>query len=133
MEKLDLSRRNLKKFGLTMSAAFCIISLLIFIKHKHSSSITLSISAAFLFLGSFCPGSLKLIYIPWMRLAHILGWLNTKLILIILFYLVFTPIGLIIRLFRNDLLDRKINRHKKSYWNKHPEVAFKAEDYEKQY
>ena len=42
-----------------------------------------------------------------------------KIIFSILFFLVITPVGLIIRLFGIDLLAKKIDHTKKTYWTKH--------------
>ena len=79
------------------------------------------------------PVSLKPVYIFWMRLAFILAWINTRLILSILFYLIFTPIGIGMRLFGGDLLDKKIDKNKESYWIKKEKAAFKQSDYERQF
>ncbi|MFH1191633.1 MAG: SxtJ family membrane protein [Candidatus Omnitrophota bacterium] len=59
---------------------------------------------------------LKYIYILWMRLAYILSWINTRILLGIIFYLVFSPVGLFVRLFRIDPLERNFGRLKHSYW-----------------
>ena len=59
---------------------------------------------------------LKYVYILWMRLAYILSWINTRILLVIIFYLVFSPIGLFMRLFRIDHLERNFGRLKDSYW-----------------
>ncbi|MCX5700290.1 MAG: SxtJ family membrane protein [Candidatus Omnitrophica bacterium] len=46
----------------------------------------------------------------WMYLSLISGWINARIILIVMFCLIFTPVGLLMRLFRDDLLERKIKR-----------------------
>jgi len=61
---------------------------------------------------------LKPVYIAWMKFVYLFGWVNTRLMLIIIFYLVFTPIGLVMRLCGVDPLERKINKKEKSYWKK---------------
>lgn len=71
---------------------------------------------------------LKSVYAVWMKFASVLGIINVTLILSLLFYIIFTPIGLIIRLFGRDLLDRKIEKDKTSYWLK---KEFPASDYER--
>jgi len=133
MEKLRLDKKTLRKFGITMGIAFLIITLIILIRHKHSVIPTSIISATFLILAFVSPALLKPIYILWMRLAFILGWINTRLILFIIFYLVFTPIGLVMRLFRIDLLDRKIDKNKESYWRKKERSSFSPLNYERQF
>ena len=131
MEKINLDKKSLRKFGITMGIAFLVITLLIFIRHRHSV-VPASIISALFFLSAFLlPLALKPVYIFWMKLAFVLGWINTRLILIIIFYVLFTPLGLIMRLFRADLLDRKIDRNRDSYWKKREKKVFNPADYER--
>ena len=116
-----------------MGIAFLVISLLILAKSKHILWQTSIISALFFILGLIFPGSLKLVYVLWMRLAFILGWVNTRIILFVLFYLIFTPIGLVIKLTGKDLLERKIDKSRDSYWIKKEKKEFSALDYERQF
>jgi len=130
MEKLNLNRKALKNFGITMGIVFLLIALLVFVKHKHIPLPLISVSVVFFTLGFAFPGFLKYVYIIWMKLASILGWLNARLILCIIFYLVFTPVGLIMKLCKIDLLDRKID-NKTSYWIK--KITHKSSNYERQF
>ena len=131
MEKLNLDRQSLKKFGITMGIAFIVISLLIFIRHRHSPLPALIISAIFFISAVFVPPALKPVYIVWMRLAYVLSWINTRLILVVIFYLIFTPFALILRLLKKDPLDRKIDKTKESYWIKKEDRPFNRLDYER--
>jgi hypothetical protein len=132
MEKLNLDRRTLSKFGMTMGTAFLVITGLFFFRHKYTAAAySFVISDLFFIIGLVVPVFLKLAYIVWMRLALILAWVNTRFILTILFYLVFTPIGLVMRLFRIDLLERKKN--KGTYWKKKQKVDFNPLNYERRF
>lgn len=133
MEKLDLDKKSLRKFGITVAIAFLIITFIIFIRHKYSPMTTFIISAIFFISAFTIPTLLRPIYILWMKLAFVLGWVNTRLILCILFYLFFAPIGLVMRLFKIDLLDRKIEKNKDSYWRKKEKVEFNPLNYERQF
>lgn len=133
MEKLNLRPNNLRKFGVTMGIAFLVITMLISLKTKHFILSTSIISATFFVLAFSLRNLLKPIYILWMNLAFILSWVNTRLILCIMFYLIFTPIGLIMRLFRIDLLERRIEKGKKSYWKEKEKGGFSPLDYERQF
>jgi hypothetical protein len=133
MEKSKLDKKILKKFGITMGAAFSIITFLIIIRHKYSILPTSIISVIFFISAFMMPVLLKPIYVFWMKLAFILSRINTGLILFIIFYLIFTPIGLGMRLFRVDLLDKKIDKHKESYWKEKKKKEFSHLDYEKQF
>lgn len=133
MEKLNLDRSNLKKFGITMGFAFFIISIIIFIRHRHSPLYTLAVSIIFFTLAFTGTVILKPVYIFWMKLAFVLGWINTRLILAILFYFIFTPIGIGLRLFKADLLERKIDKKRETYWIKKESKASNLTDYERQF
>ena len=132
MEKLKFDRRVLRKFGITMAIAFFAISSLFFLRQKHAAAVeNLIASCVFLISGLVYPVLLKPAYIIWMRFAFLLGWINTRIILIILFYLVFTPAGLLMRLFRVDLLERKNKTD--SYWKKKEKTGGGPLDYERRF
>ncbi len=61
------------------------------------------------------PASLKPVYYVWMRIALVLGFINTRIIMFILFYGLFLPIGLVMRLFGWDAMHRKLTADKQSY------------------
>jgi len=132
MEKLNLDKKSLRKFGVTMAIAFSIITLLILWKHRHSIVSTSIISFAFLFFAIAAPGILRWAYIVWMRFAFILGWINTRIILVAMFYLVLTPIGIVMKLFGVDLLQRKRD-NRATYWLKREDSPFNAADYQRQF
>ena len=73
--------------------------------------------AAAVFIGSalIAPVLLKPIYIVWMKLSHVLGWINTKILLTIVFYVIFLPIGMIMRLLGKDPMHRKFDKSTKTY------------------
>ena len=54
-------------------------------------------------------------YQSWVKLGNLIGNLNSKLIILILFFFVFTPMGLIFKLFGKNFLLKKIDKNKKSY------------------
>lgn len=133
MEKLNLDKNNLKKFGITMGMAFLIITLFILLKTKHLALSTSIVSIVFFSLAITLPNLLKPIFILWMKLAFVLAWINTRLILFFLFYVVFMPIGIGMRLFGVDLLERRIEKNKDTYWIKKEKKEFSHFDYEKQF
>ena len=60
-------------------------------------------------------------------------WIVTNTVLALCFYLVFTPIGLGMRLFGKDLLNRKIEKDAPSYWIRRANRDFDPEHYKKQF
>ncbi|MGD2075889.1 MAG: SxtJ family membrane protein [Gammaproteobacteria bacterium] len=53
------------------------------------------------------PGSLRPVYAGWMKFGQVMNWINTRVILGILFYGVFLPFGLVMRLFGRDPMHRR--------------------------
>ena len=70
----------------------------------------------FLVMGFATPMSLLAVYKKWMRFAEVIGNFNTKIILSITYFLVFTPIRIVSSVFREDPLKRKFEPEKDSYW-----------------
>ena len=133
MEKLDLSNKGLRKFGITMAVACGVITVLVSLKH-HAFCIPAAVTAGiFLVLGVCVPVALKPFYVAWMKIAFVLGWVNTRILLTLMFYLVFTPIGFVMRLLGKDLLDRKLESAKDSYWRPCEKKEVNKEDYERQF
>lgn len=69
----------------------------------------------FIFAGLVLPIALKPVYILWMRLGAILGWVNQRLILGIIFFIFFLPMGLLFKCLRRDVLSRRLNKKTVSY------------------
>ncbi|GAB4337901.1 MAG: hypothetical protein Kow0089_09490 [Desulfobulbaceae bacterium] len=65
--------------------------------------------------GLALPRTLRPVYIVWMTIGHWLGWINTRIILTLLFYLLILPVGVIMRLFGKDPLARSFDPGRQSY------------------
>jgi hypothetical protein len=65
------------------------------------------VSGLFLFWSLIHPASLRLVYDLWMKLAVVLSWINTRIILGLAFFIIFVPLGLMMRVFANDPMRRK--------------------------
>lgn len=66
-----------------------------------------AVAAVFLVLGVGRPGLLRGPYRLWMRFGKILEWVNTRLVLGVVFVLVFAPLGLFLRAVGKDTLQKK--------------------------
>lgn len=130
-ERIDTSPKELRKFGVLFAIVFLALAALSAYKGSGAWPWLIGTAAFFLFTGFLVPFILRPIYIGWMKFAFVLGWFNTRLILGIFFYLILTPVGLIMRLFGRDPLHRKIEKKATSYWVKREQVEFKRESYER--
>lgn len=126
-------RKELRKFGFSIGIILIFLSCLLFWQGKHYTSLILSVSIIFLLIGLFLPICLKPIHKVWMGVAILLGWVMTRVILIISFYLIVTPIALVSRLVGKDFLDRKFDKSKESYWIPREEYYMDKKNYENQF
>ncbi len=133
MDKIKTGKKELKKFSIIMFAALGVIGTMLFLKNKAGYVWFYLSAVVFLLLGILAVGLLKPIYIIWMRFAFVLSWINTRLILLAVFYLIFTPMGFWVRLFKGDLLDRKIDAQSGTYWIKKEKVDFQPSNYQRQF
>ena len=101
-------RRRLRGFGLTVAAGFAVIGLLPVVLSGQEPRVWALTAAAVLGIPALTlPRLLAPVYRCWMCIGHGLGWVNTRIILGILYYLLFTPAGLLMRHFGSSPMCRK--------------------------
>ena len=132
IKNIKSEKSDLRKFGITIGILLMIIAGILFWKEKESFQIFLTIGAVLCVFSVVIPVILKPIYWMWMIFATILGWIMTRVILSILFYVIITPIGLISRLFGKQFLELKWNEKNSTYWNYRSDKLDKR-SYEKQF
>ena len=124
--------KDLRNFGITIGIIILIITGFLFYKQNEVTHILLYTACVFIGFGMLFPSILKPVYLVWMIFAVILGWIMTRVILSLVFYLIMTPIGLLARLLGYDFLKlKKLNG--KSYWNQRESQFELNQDYEKQF
>ncbi len=133
LKNIRSQKSDLQKFGITMGLILLAIAGFLFFKEKESSRILFILGFAFLIVGFKIPFVLKPIYWIWMILSTILGWIMTRLILCLVYYIILTPIGLIKRLCGKKFLELNFDYSKESYWNIKEVETFDNKKYEKQF
>ena len=115
IEKLDAS--GYRKFGITTGIIVGLLFglLLPWIFDFNYPLWPWVITAVLIGLAIIFPVALQPVYIIWMKFGLMMNWINTRLILGILFYLMFLPIGLVMRLFGKDPMQRKLDKNLASY------------------
>lgn len=123
-----------QEFGLIVGGVFCLLSGWWLYRGKFSTiaPILLSIGILLVILGLVFPRALVYPNKLWMLLASGLGFVSTRIILGIVFFLMVTPIGLAKRLFGWDPLSRR-GESRASYWRPYPEKQRDPRHYEKMY
>jgi hypothetical protein len=132
--QISSDRKELRKFGLVFGTGLFVLSMLLYAVHHHFNALLLwQIPLVSILLGLTFPVLLWPFQKIWMTFGLILGYIMTRILLGLVFYLVLTPIGLIARLAGKDFLNRKIETGATTYWNIRNTAVKTPEDYEKQF
>ncbi len=124
--------KSLRQFGWVMSVFFLVLEGVYLYKHHRLFYYFVSVAIFFAVVALVRARLLLPLQKVWMALAVILGWVMSRVILCALFYLVLTPIALIIRLSGKDLLSlRRVPAA--TFWVNRKEEASAKADCEKQY
>ena len=122
-------KAGLRQFGLAFAVVLIIlfgllipmirfgISGLPLLAGSHNSNWPWWAAAVIASLALLLPSSLVWLYRPWMRFARIAQWINTRIILLLLYYFMILPIGLLRRLLGKDSMQRRFDPELKSYRN----------------
>lgn len=117
MHRAHTSRvKQLRSFGLIVGGIFVLIGVWPLLWHAQSLRLwSLLLGGVLVLLALFWPGSLTQVYRLWMALGEILGRVNSTILLSVLFYGMFTPMGLVMRLLGKDPMRRTITSEVDSY------------------
>jgi glucan phosphoethanolaminetransferase (alkaline phosphatase superfamily) len=83
--------------------------------HQTRAAVFGSLSLALVLTGLFVPPLARAFHRAWMRLAYVLGYVNSRILLFLMFYGLVTPYGVLSRLFGRDVLNRR-GKGRESYW-----------------
>lgn len=116
MQTETLPNKQLRNFGLILASGLGLLfGIIPLIRHHDLHTIPLMIAGFILALSFIKASLLKVIYKPWMKIGHVLGWINTRIILGVIYFLLITPIGLVMRLFGVDRMHRCYDKSMTSY------------------
>lgn len=110
--------KDLRSFGYIMAGGLALFfGLLIpWIWNKPIRPIFFEIALMFLFFGWAYPPALKYLYIAWMKIGGVLGWVNSRIILSLVFYVIIAPVGIFRRIiFKSDPLRLRVEKESASY------------------
>lgn len=111
---------DLRKFGFIMGGMFALIFGLIFPWLGDKTSETWPIwafivMAVFWGIAIIAPQILRPVNDIWIKIGHILGFINSRIILGLMFFLMIFPIGMLLKLFGKDSMDRKLDKNVDTY------------------
>lgn len=123
-----------KNFGYTFFLIFLLIEVVryyFFREFNFFSYIFLALSLIFLILTIFFSNSLSLLNKIWFKIAILIGRVTNPIILFFLYFVLFFPVGIILKILKYDAL--QLNFNKKSFWNVVNEKKFNGNSLEDQF
>ena len=133
IKSISRTNKELSKFGLTVGIFLVFVGGLFFWLEKQSYPYFLAIGTVLILGGLVVPKLPTPIYLAWMAFATVMGWVMTRVILTVVFFLVFTPIGFFGRLFGYKFLDLKWDASQGTYWNRRKSTDSDKWAYERQF
>lgn len=120
IQNLDLSRKSLRSFGYGVGTVLIGIALVVLWRRGWTLGAIVyglgGIGAVLVLMGLLAPAMLRPVYRVWMALALVLGYVMTRVVLTLVFFLLVTPIGLVLRALGKDPLQRDVDTSASSYW-----------------
>ena len=114
--KLKIKRNSERSFGFFFSFLLMLIFFYQIIKYQYINYSLFIISLILFSLALFLP---KILILPnkiWFKIGLILNSIVSPLVMGIIFFLVVTPISILMKIFNKDLLRLKLDNKKKTYW-----------------
>ena len=133
IKAIDTGPKNIRNFGFIFFVVFALIGGVLLYKGRALGYGSFGLGVLFLVFGVWAPGPLRPFYKMWMGLSLVLGFFMSRFILCIVFYLVLSPIGVLMRVFGKDILDQRWDKGASSYWIKKKKKPFDKKQYEKLY
>ena len=109
------NRREIRNFCLIVGGIFCLIGVWPWFRGEDPRIWALAIGGALIALEGILPQALVPVHRAWMFLGHIMGWVNTRILLAIVFYGIITPIGMARRWFSADTINHSFDTSLATY------------------
>lgn len=104
-----------KNFGITFFVVFILISIYVFYKTQIINYYLIIIALAFLILGLINSKILSPLNNLWFKFGILLGKIVSPIVMGVIFFAVVTPIGIIMKLLKKNLLNLN-NKNQRTYW-----------------
>ena len=108
--------KELRNFGLLVGGVFSVIGVWPMLWRGEPLRLWAVIVGSLLIVaGGLAPTWLAPIHRGWMWIGHVLGWINTRIILGVIFYGLITPIGIVLRLLGKDTMRQSFSDASPTY------------------
>jgi hypothetical protein len=108
------SPKELRRFGVVMTVGLVVVGILLLWRGRMLGPYVVGLAALFLLTGLLLPRALIPVERVWMRFARVFGIVMTYVLLTLTFYIIITPMGVLLRLLGKDLLQLSFPRRRES-------------------
>ncbi len=126
-------KKEQRKFGIVMAAAFCVLAGVRWLITGRLALWLFYVAIPFFILGLVAPRVLRPVLSIWMKFALALNWVMTRVLLTIAFFFVLLPTALILRVLGKDPLNRSWKPGAATYWEDAEPQSRKIRPYYKQF
>jgi heme/copper-type cytochrome/quinol oxidase subunit 4 len=110
------SKTDLRKFGFVLAVGFAVIGLVpVVFRHLNPRGWAVTVSLLAGVAAAIVPAILRYPYFVWMTVGNALGWVNSRIILGAIYYMLFAPARGILMLLKHDPMNREYDRSASSY------------------
>jgi len=110
-----MKKSSSKSFGYLFFAIFLALAVWVYVKNQNLNYWLIGTSVVFLVLTLIKSKLLDVLNDLWIKFGELLGKIIAPIVMSIVFFLILTPIGLVLKIVKKDLLKLKFNNDK-SYW-----------------
>jgi len=111
-----VKKHDLKMFALIWAGIFMVIGILPIFKQGDIKIWAIIISLIFATVAFTKPEIFTSFYNIWTKVGEFIGGIISKIVMFILYFGLFTPIAIFLKLLGKDLLNKKIDKTQASYW-----------------
>ena len=110
-----MKKSSSKSFGYLFFGIFLALAVWVYVKNQNLNYWLIGTSTVFLVLTLIKSKLLDVLNDLWIKFGELLGKIIAPIVMSIVFFLIVTPIGLVLKIIKKDLLKLKFNNGK-SYW-----------------
>lgn len=114
----SIKRKDLKIFVYIWICIFLIIGIYPIVNYEKVKFVFIGISILLYIISIINLNVFTKFYNIWMKIGEFLGKISSSIIMFFLFFGIYTPISLVLKIFSKDLLKKKIDKDKSTYWIK---------------
>jgi len=108
--------KEFRSFGLLVGTVFSAIGVWPLLMRGEALRLwAIGLGGALILLGGMSPGLLAPVHKVWMQVGHVLGWVNTRILLGLVFFGLVTPMGIVFRLRGKDVMRQTFARDSPTY------------------